>query len=158
DPASAKEERVIFEHPDVDVSHLYWSRKRKVITHVRYTTWKGQRTFFDQQTEAIFRDLERKLPGYEISLDSYDKDEKVYIVSTGSDRSMGTEYPYDAVSQELTKLVDRAPWLDERDLVQMLPITYVARDGLAINGYLTLPRVGGKNLPLVVNPHGGPWA
>ena len=40
----------------------------------------------------------------------------------------------------------------------MLPISYKSRDGLTINGYLTLP-VGssGKNLPCV-NPHGGPWA
>jgi dipeptidyl aminopeptidase/acylaminoacyl peptidase len=60
-------------------------------------------------------------------------------------------------SQELTKLADLAPWLDEQALVKMLPITYRTRDGLTINGYLTLPRGGGKNLPLVVNPHGGPW-
>jgi dipeptidyl aminopeptidase/acylaminoacyl peptidase len=158
DPETAKEERVIFEHPEVDVESLSWSRKRKVITHVRYTTWKGQRTFFDPMTEAIFRDLEGKLPGYEIGLASRDRDEKVYVVSASNDRSMGTEYLYDVESRELTKLADRAPWLDEQQLVQMLPITYRARDGLTINGYLTLPRDGERNLPLVVNPHGGPWA
>jgi dipeptidyl aminopeptidase/acylaminoacyl peptidase len=158
DPASGNEERVVFEHPDVDVSMLSWSRKRKVITHVRYFTWKGQRTFFDPATEAIFRDLERKLPGYEIGLASHDRDEKVYIVSAWNDRSMGTEYLYDVASQELTKLADRAPWLDQQELVEMRPITYRTRDDLTINGYLTLPRGGEKNLPLVVNPHGGPWA
>src|SRR5262245_11994984 len=52
DPANGEEERVVFEHPDVDVSILAWSRKRKVITHVRYITWKGERTFFDPTTEA----------------------------------------------------------------------------------------------------------
>jgi dipeptidyl aminopeptidase/acylaminoacyl peptidase len=40
----------------------------------------------------------------------------------------------------------------------MKPITYVSRDGLTINGYLTLPNgIEPKNLPVVVNPHGGPW-
>jgi dipeptidyl aminopeptidase/acylaminoacyl peptidase len=40
----------------------------------------------------------------------------------------------------------------------MKPITYQSRDGLTINGYLTLPRgLKVKNLPVVVNPHGGPW-
>jgi dipeptidyl aminopeptidase/acylaminoacyl peptidase len=158
DPVTAREERVIFEHPDVDVSRLFWSRKRKVITHVRYFTWKGQRTFFDPETEAVFRDLERKLPGHEIGLGSHDKDEQVYIVSASNDRSMGTEYLYDVTSHELTKLADLAPWLDEQELVEMRPITYQGRDGVTINGYLTLPRGGDKNLPLVVNPHGGPWA
>jgi dipeptidyl aminopeptidase/acylaminoacyl peptidase len=41
----------------------------------------------------------------------------------------------------------------------MKPITYKTRDGLTINGYLTLPKgVKAKDLPVVINPHGGPWA
>lgn len=40
----------------------------------------------------------------------------------------------------------------------MKPVSYKSRDGLTINGYLTLPGgVEPKDLPLVVNPHGGPW-
>lgn len=40
------------------------------------------------------------------------------------------------------------------------PVKYKTRDGLTIEGYLTLPKgkTDQKNLPLVVNPHGGPWA
>jgi len=158
DPATANEERVVFEHPDVDAGSLGWSRKRQVITHAAFTTWKRQRTYFDLRTEMIYRDLERQLPGYQIGLQSHDKNESVYVVSTSNDRTMGSEYLYDVAAKELTKLADRAPWLDEKDLVKMLPITYQTRDGLTINGYLTLPRGGEKNLPLVVNPHGGPWA
>ncbi|MEZ4949981.1 MAG: hypothetical protein R2784_11430 [Saprospiraceae bacterium] len=41
----------------------------------------------------------------------------------------------------------------------MKPITYTSSDGLEIPAYLTLPKgIPSKNLPLVVNPHGGPWA
>lgn len=44
-------------------------------------------------------------------------------------------------------------------LCAMQPITYTSRDGLVIHGYLTLPQnKQAQNLPLVVNPHGGPWA
>ena len=40
----------------------------------------------------------------------------------------------------------------------MRPISYNSRDGLIIHGYLTLPKgKEAKNLPVVVNPHGGPW-
>src|SRR5262249_17989287 len=70
DPATAKEEQVIFEHPDVDVASLAWSHKRKVITEAVFTTWKPERKFFDAQAEAMFRDLERQLPGYQVSLQS----------------------------------------------------------------------------------------
>jgi dipeptidyl aminopeptidase/acylaminoacyl peptidase len=58
----------------------------------------------------------------------------------------------------LEKLADLAPWLDENHLAEMRPVIYQARDGLAIPGYLTLPKgVEPRNLPLVVIPHGGPW-
>jgi dipeptidyl aminopeptidase/acylaminoacyl peptidase len=56
------------------------------------------------------------------------------------------------------------PWLDPEDMVPMSPIQFEARDGLQLNGYLTLPagfepgQTFDKPLPLVVNPHGGPWA
>ena len=44
-------------------------------------------------------------------------------------------------------------------MAEMVPIAYTSRDGLTINGYLTIPKGSdGKNLPIVVNPHGGPWA
>ena len=44
-------------------------------------------------------------------------------------------------------------------MADMKPITYTSRDGLTIHGYLTLPKGReAKDLPVVVNPHGGPWA
>jgi dipeptidyl aminopeptidase/acylaminoacyl peptidase len=158
DPATAKEERVIFAHPEVDVSALDWSYKRKVVTQVRFTTWKRQRVFLDLRSEVIHRAIERQLPGYEIALTSHNKNETVFVVAAWHDRTRGSEYLYEVATGSLTKLADAAPWLDEKQLVPMKPITYRSRDGLTIHGYLTLPRGAGKNLPLVVNPHGGPWS
>jgi dipeptidyl aminopeptidase/acylaminoacyl peptidase len=41
----------------------------------------------------------------------------------------------------------------------MHPIEFTARDGMKIHGYLSLPLgVPSRNLPVVINPHGGPWA
>jgi dipeptidyl aminopeptidase/acylaminoacyl peptidase len=156
DPATATEERVIFEHPDVDVSSLDWSHKRKVLTEVQFMTWKRQRVFLDAEMEAIHRDLEKQLPGYEIDVQSHDKGESVFVVAAWSDRTQGVRYLYEAATRLLTKLAEIAPWLDEKELVETKPISYRSRDGLTIHGYLTLPRGAGKNLPLIVNPHGGP--
>mgnify|MGYP001469496060 CR=1 FL=1 len=158
DPATAKEESLIFQHPEVDASGLAWSRKRKVYTEVQFLTEKRQRKFFDAETEAIYADLQTRLPGYEIDLQSGNRDENVFVVAAWSDRTQGVRYLYDAAAKTLSKLAEIAPWLDESDLAEMKPITYQARDGLTIHGYLTLPKGGGKNLPLIVNPHGGPWA
>ncbi len=158
DPATGKETKLIFEHQDVDISSLAFSRKRKVLTEATYTTWRTERHCFDTQSEERFEDLKQKLPGYEVFIISGNDDENVFVVRTMNDRSMGAFYLYDGVSKELSKLADRAPWLHENDLCEMKPIDYQARDGLTVHGYLTLPNGSEpKNLPVVVNPHGGPW-
>jgi len=158
DPKTAKEESVIFQHPEVDVSGLAWSRKRKVCTEVQFETSKRERKIFDAEMETIYADLQTQLPGYEIDLQSRNRDENIFVVAAWNDRTQGVRYLYDTASKTLTKLAEIAPWLHEGDLAEMKPITYQARDGLTIHGYLTLPRGGGKSLPLIVNPHGGPWA
>ena len=158
DPATAKEESLIFEHPEVDVGGLSWSRKRKVYTEAQFVTWKRERKFFDAEMQAIHADLERQLPSYEIDVQSSNKDETLFVVAAWSDRTQGVRYLYDVAAKTLTKLAEITPWLDENDLAEMKPITYQARDGLTIHGYLTLPRGGGKSLPTIVIAHGGPWA
>ena len=51
------------------------------------------------------------------------------------------------------------PWINKDEMSPMLPISFEARDGLVVNGYITVPKNSdGKNLPLIVNPHGGPNA
>jgi dipeptidyl aminopeptidase/acylaminoacyl peptidase len=158
DPKNAKEQ-VLFEQPDYDVSNLGWSRKRKVLTQAEWTGWKDERHFFDAQTEAMYKDLEAKLPGYELVVHSPDRAETKFVVAAFNDRTYGSRYLYEVASKKLTKIGDASPWLDEKQLAEMKPIEYKSRDGLTIHGYLTLPRGStGKNLPVVVNPHGGPWA
>jgi dipeptidyl aminopeptidase/acylaminoacyl peptidase len=158
DPETGKETKVLFEQPDVDVSGLNYSRKRKVITIATYTTWKEEREFFDPVAERLYNTLAGKLPGYDVYIVSTNKEEDTFIVRTISDRSLGAFYLYDSKSGDLTKMADRNPWLKEDELAEMKPIEYVARDGLTIHGYLTLPKgKPAKGLPIVVNPHGGPW-
>ena len=159
DPITAKEGKLIGEHADVDVSGLNFSRKRKVLTTVNFTTWKGERIFLDKESEAMFNAAEAKLPGYEISFTSANKAEDKFIVATFNDKTRGKRFLFDKATGKLDFLADISPWLVEADLADMKPVSYKSRDGLTINGYLTLPKgVAAKNLPVVINPHGGPWA
>jgi dipeptidyl aminopeptidase/acylaminoacyl peptidase len=136
-----------------------YSRKRKVLTGVSYTVAKNEMIFFDTWREDIQEKLEEKLPGYEVGITSFSKDETKAVVVSYSDKSRGTYYYYDVEKNKLTELGKASPWLNENHMAEMTPIKYTSRDGLTIHGYLTLPENSdGKNLPLVVNPHGGPWA
>ena len=159
DPATAKELEVIFEHPDVDVGTLLVSKKRKVITGTAFTTARRSYKFFDSERAQLQADIEKRLPGYDVDVVSRSRDESRCLVRTSGDKSRGAYYFYDLADGRFFKLVDISPWLDETQMADMKPIAFKARDGLALTGYLTLPKgVPAKNLPLVLNPHGGPWA
>ena len=159
DPATMKEEKLLFEHPDVDVDSLGYWRQRKVVSCATFTTWKSERKCFDPDTVAMFSKLEQKLPGYEVNVTATNKAEDLLVIRSSSDRTRGSYYLYERTSDKLTKLADVAPWIDEKQMAEMKPISYKSRDGLTINAYLTLPKgTPAKGLPVVVNPHGGPWA
>jgi len=157
--ATGEELELIFEHPDVDVSYMSYSRQRKVPTTISYVTWKREYKFVDDQVKALYDRLEDTLGAYEVVITSTNKAENKFVVRTYSDRSLGAYYFYDKTTDKLDKITEVSAWLKEEDLAEMKPIKYKSRDGLTINGYLTLPKgIDHKNLPVIVNPHGGPWA
>jgi len=162
DIANGKEIRTLYENPDFDVSGVEYSKKRKVLTTATFESWKIEQYFFDEETKKIFDRVQQEVGNLNIFIPWSTKDEDKFIVRAYSDRSLGSYYIYDKTADKLTKIADISPWLKQEELAEMLPIQYQSRDGLTLNGYLTLP-VGytmetAKNLPLVMNPHGGPWA
>jgi len=158
DPKKADAEQVVYENPEVDLDNAAWSRKRRVLTLANYQTAKAQRKFFTAQDEALFKKIEAKLPGYEVILQSATRAEDKFIVAAMNDRTPGTRYVYDAGADSLAKLADINPSIPEKDMAAITPVSYTSRDGMKISGYLTLPvGRGDKNLPCIVNPHGGPW-
>ena len=159
DIKNKKQTNLLYEHPEVDVDSLLKSDKRKKITGVTYIIDKRHYHFFDDDRRQLQEELEERLPGYGVVVVSLSKDERKALVRTYSDRSLGSYYYFNRDTNDFKKLVDISPWLNEDELAEMKPITYKSRDGLTIHGYLTLPKgMKAKNLPVVVNPHGGPWA
>ena len=155
---TGEEGRLVFEHPEVDVSRLLRSRHRKKITGVFVETDRPGYHFFDDERRAIHAFLDQELPGRDNRLASYSRDERRYVVHSASDRGRGRYYLLDTDPLRLTHLFDGSPWLDEDELAPMEPIAFESRDGLTIHGYLTLPsEQEPKQLPMVVLPHGGPW-
>jgi len=162
DLANGKEIEMLYENPDYDIDALNYSRKRSVLTTANYETWKGERYFFDEETKQLFDRLNQELGSYEIVITGVTKEEDKFIIRTYSDRSLGAYYIYDKTKDQLTKIVEVSPWIDENNMASQMPVEYLSRDGLTIHGYLTLPlgytMENAEDLPVVVNPHGGPWA
>ena len=162
DPVTAQEVRVLYANDDYDVNGVGYSRKRKVITAAYFESWKSERHYFDSTSKKIFDKIQKQLAGYEIGITGINRDENILILRTYSDKSLGAYYIYNSEDDKMEKIVDVSPWIDENEMSSQLPVDYQSRDGLKINGYLTLPKgynmENAKNLPVVINPHGGPWA
>ncbi|BAX81614.1 S9 family peptidase [Labilibaculum antarcticum] len=159
DPATGKETESLFAHDMVDVESLSYSKKRKVLTYALYSTDMVHYKFFDDESEKMYNRVKKELSAYDCYFTSTNKNEDKYLVRTYSDRSLGAYYFYDKNTDELKLISSVSPWMNEEHMAKMKPIHYTSRDGKLIHGYLTLPvGVKAKKLPVVVNPHGGPWA
>lgn len=159
DVENGKEAEVLFETQEADIDGINYSRKDKKLLSVTWTTDKEKEHFFDAEAETMKKELEGKLPGYQVAVGSHNKAEDKFMIRTYSDRTRGAYYFYDKATKDLTKLAELSPWLNEENLCEMKPVSYTSRDGLTIQGYLTLPKgYEATNLPVVINPHGGPWA
>jgi dienelactone hydrolase len=112
----------------------------------------------DKALEADYQWL-KQLPGVEISLAGATADERRWMVVASGDREPGTRYLIDRDKKTLDRQYRVRERLPREALAERKPIRYKSSDGLEIPGYLTLPKgVSPKNLPLIVVPHGGPWA
>lgn len=102
--------------------------------------------------------LQNTFPGKAVVIVSHTRDGSESIVKVWGDTTPATYYLYASKPRpSLTPIFAAAPWIKAGDLSPMKPITYKARDGLTIHGYLTIPRGDKpKNLPLVIYVHGGP--
>lgn len=158
DLAARKEVKELYTNPDYDVDGLSYSHKRKVLEDVSYTSWKREFYFLDKEAEKEYDKMKEKFKGYEIGIYGSNNEEDKFIVWVGNDKLAAKYYFYDKKTGDTKFLADAMPWLKEEDMATVKPVQYKSRDGLTIHGYLTLPKgVKAKNLPVVINPHGGPW-
>lgn len=113
------------------------------------------------KTEEMERDLARlrQIHDGTPNVSSSTTDESRWMVSFDSPTDPGATYLYDRETGKSEFLFRPRPWLNPAHLADLRPISFRARDGLKIYGYLTLPKaVPPRSLPMVLLVHGGPWA
>ncbi len=160
DPATGKEEFVEQDPKKrVDFGNAIFSEVSKELIGTTYQDAKTEVYWKDKNFKADYDFLKKKLGDRDLNLGSSTKDENIWIVSSFSDVDPGTTWLFNRKTKNLTSLYQSREKIDRKSLAEMKPITYKSSDGLEIPAYLTLPKgVPAKNLPLVVFPHGGPWA
>lgn len=143
----------------VDFGNVWFSNVTKQIVATFYTDDKTRIYWKDKSFEKDYNHIKKQIGDREITFGSSTKDESKFIVTTYSDLDPGTVWLFDRKNKNLSTLYTVREKLPRASLSPMKPVRYKSSDGLEIPGYLTLPKgLPEKNLPLVVVPHGGPWA
>ena len=75
---------------------------------------------------------------------SFTRDRARALIQVVSDRDPGTFYLYDARDGSFKRLLRSRRWLDPQRLASVSPVEIVARDGVALRGFLTLPPDAGQ--------------
>ena len=150
---------VLYRRNDVDsggpVFHSNRLSNPDDIVGVRWCKDKCHREFFDRAEEALYRQLEGLIPNSDqVSITGRSKDGNTLIVSNSSPRDPGSYYLIR--KGKVSKISGRKPYLEHDQLADVQYITYKARDGKDIGGYVTIPNGEGP-FPLIVMPHGGPY-
>jgi dipeptidyl aminopeptidase/acylaminoacyl peptidase len=160
DPVT-KSEQVVESDPlnRVDFGSATFSDLTDQLIATSYVDERTRIYWKDKEWEKDYNLIRSKLPGKEITPASSTNDERLWMVVASSDREPGERYLFDRNTKKLTFQYQVFDKLPREALAPQKPISYTSADGLTIPAYLTLPvGVAAKNLPLVVYPHGGPWA
>ena len=151
----------IFAAPGFDIDGIERDTAGTGLAGVRYTADGPEVHWFDEGLAKIQADIDKAVGAQRRArIVSTSRDHQRMIVHVGSADQPGTYYYYDTsagVMSSLSKISQNfGPGIH---LSPVRTIRYKARDGLEITAVLTLPAGRDpKNLPLILMPHGGPFA
>ncbi len=151
-------ETVIAESPTADADGVMINPKTKVLEAVSFSPGRTEWQVVDPTVKADFDGLAQLHPG-DFNVVSRDEADRTWLVRYTDDRGPSRYYSWDRDARKGTFLFTSQPKLEGLTLASMKPVQIPARDGLTLNGYLTLPAgVEPKGLPMILLVHGGPWA
>jgi dipeptidyl aminopeptidase/acylaminoacyl peptidase len=143
----------------VDFGNLGISEKNKSIIYTSYEDERNRVYWKDKTYEEDYNLIKKELPNSDIYFYSSTTDENYWLVNASADVDPGSVYLWDRSARKLSFQYRPRPNIPVQALSEMKAISYKSSDGLEIPAYLTLPKgLEAKNLPLIVFPHGGPWA
>ena len=148
----------IFEHPEVDIDDVSYDPTTGKIHGISYQDDRPRVKWIDADWQKLQQKLDKALPNATNTIVDSSDDEKRYLVWSGGASDPGRYFLLDTTNWKMHPVVE--PYLmDAAQMTEVRSVSYQSRDGLKIPAYLTTPKGrDAKNLPLIVLPHGGPFA
>ncbi|NLG58717.1 MAG: S9 family peptidase [Gammaproteobacteria bacterium] len=139
-------------------SHLYSSDGRELLA-VRYLDGLPETDFINTEHPEVltYAGLMNAFPDHAVAFAGISRDGRFVLAHVYSDVDPGTYYLFDRQTNQAKFLLAARSWIKPEQMSPMRAVSFTARDGTTVHGYITIPRNSdGRNLPLIMHPHGGP--
>ncbi|MEJ2634536.1 MAG: S9 family peptidase [Calditrichia bacterium] len=154
---ASRDTTVIFRNPDYDVGDVMINPDSYKAEAVSYISARRNWVPLDPKIATDF-DIISHLDFGDYIIYDRDAEDDVWLIGFTKDIGPVSYYTINRERDEVEYLFDQQPNLKRHALARMDSITYTARDGLPIRGYITYPVwKKHKKLPLILDVHGGPW-
>ena len=155
-----KEIKKVFSNPTFDVGGMSRSKLRNY--EIDYYYFNGEKSTTIPVSDAykkMHEKFQNQFGDKEFNISSVTDKEDKYLIYVTSDKLYGKYFTYDVNEDAFKEIMDLMPQLEEDNMAAMRSLKFKTRDGLTIYAYLTLPNttLTGAKVPLIVNPHGGPY-
>ena len=158
DPES-RQEQVLASNPNVDAASFLISSDEEEILAVGFADGLPRYDFVnpDHPEAKAYAGLIKAFPNHAVRFGGISRDGRYILVGAFSDLEPARYFLFDREKAQAKFLLAAMDWIDPKQMSPMTPIALTARDGTRLHGYVTIPKdSNGKNLPLVLHPHGGP--
>jgi dipeptidyl aminopeptidase/acylaminoacyl peptidase len=142
----------------VDFGSARFSEITDELDATSYTEDRTRMYYRNKAKEADYNLLRKKFAGREVGFAGCTRDEQKCLISVSSDTDPGEVFLFDRKTKATAPQYKVREKLPREAMAAMESIRYKSSDGLEIPAYLTIPKCAKRPLPLIVLPHGGPWA
>jgi len=144
---------------DIGAGFLHFSERERGMAGVTYVQRKPVTVWFSRDLAAAQAAVDQRRPGTDNILVDQDRADRKFLFQLTGAQHPPTYELLDLDTKTLRSFANVAPWLNGRPLRPVQPMSFVARDGARLEGYLALPEGASAQhtVPLVVLAHGGPW-
>ncbi|WP_413729093.1 MULTISPECIES: alpha/beta hydrolase family protein [unclassified Shewanella] len=153
------EKKMMVNDARVEPDNFWINGQNKQLYAVEFANGYPTYAFVDPEDQhAVYlKQLLASLPGHQVRIISETRNADKMIILAFNDRNPGDYYLFDTKTVKLRHLLRTMESIDPAKMAEVKPMDIKVRDGMTIQAYLTLPPgKDPKQLPLVVNPHGGP--
>lgn len=142
-----------------DVDYAIVDPFRNEIAGYAYRDDFSRQHYFDEELEKYRAALDKALPDEHVSLTSWTRDRKRFLVYAEGPRFSGSYSLFDTETGQLEVIGFNRPMLPPEKMAQVEAFEFEARDGMTIPAYVTYPLnadPASGPFPTVILPHGGP--